>query len=415
LVERIKGIALPQRFLGYAVVSLMMLLPWLDRSLATALPLALVWGMLALSYNVLLGFAGVPSFGHALPFGLGAFLTAILLRAGFPYLFTIIIAGLAAALAYVAMGLPAYRVKGLYYGILTLATAEAVRSAIESYARTTVAITVGTIPEFTSVAGLYLYLVVFTMFSILTLASGIMGFIYSKRTALKVFKAVLLALITGLLVFGLYSAYTSTYSFLVQLEETLPYVKMIRFLYPLNLYFVSLMMLYISYYIIKRIVTSPLGSSFIAIRENPVRASVIGYNVFTHQLAAFFASGLFAGISGSIYVAVIPTVMPDVFATDKTFIALTGAIIGGLGTLVGPVVGGVIAGILRDYLSNITPALITAGWISQQQAQLIPSFMLGVIYIGVVLGLPYGIWGTWLLKGWKLKRRIEKLLGFETS
>ena len=184
-----------------------------------------------------------------------------------------------------------------------------------------------------------------------------------------------------------------------------------RFVYPLNLYLLSLGALYLSYLAIKRLSQSPLGASFTAIRENPLRASVLGYNVLAHQLAAFFASGFFAGVAGGVYVAAVPTVMTDVFASDKTFIALTGAVIGGLGTLVGPAIGGVAVGLLRDYLSSISPALLRATGLSLQQAQLLPSFILGFIYIAVVLALPYGVWGTWLLRGWKLKRRLEALLG----
>lgn len=414
-MEKLKKVVPSQRFLETSSIAILLFLPWLDRGLATSLPLIFVWATLALSYNIILGLAGIPSFGHAIPFGVGAFTTALMLKTGMPYFLTVVLAGILAGLTYVAMGLPAYRVRGLYYGILTLAIAEAVRSAIESYARTTVAITIGTIPEMVDITGLILYLALYTLFLALTLLTGIANVKATRRKNLKIAKTIFLTALLCLLAIGTFKAYKESLDFLTQVGQGLAYVKVVRFLYPVNLYLVTLLTLYISYLLIKRITMSPLGSVWVAVRENPLRASVLGYNVFAHQLAAFLASGFFAGISGGIYVAVIPTVMPDVFATDKTFIALTGVIIGGLGTILGPVIGGMITGFLRDYLSGLSPLLIGFGWISLQQAQLLPSFALGIIYIIVVLALPYGIWGTWLLKGWKVKRKMEKLLGFETS
>lgn len=409
-MERIKTYVMPSRFLGYASLTILLILPWLDRSLASGLPLAFVWATLALSYNIVLGFAGIPSFGHAVPFGVAAFTTALLLRAGAPYPLSLLVAALTAATTYVAMGLPAYRVRGLYYGILTLAISEALRATIEYSARTTVAVTVGTIPELSSMEGVFVYLCVFTLFYALSLAAGVNDILYTKRKRLKMFKLVTYTLIFVFTTLSAYTMYASSISFVQEVSTGVSYVKMLRFTYPVNLYLLAVITLYLSYLLIKRLISSPLGSTFIAIRENPIRSAVIGYDVFAHQLVAFFASGFFAGIAGGVYVACMPTVMPDVFAIDKTFIALTGAVMGGLGTFVGPAIGGMLAGFLRDYLSGVTPALMVIGLLSLQQLQLLPSFILGMLYIAVVLALPNGIYGMWLLKGWKLKRKIESLL-----
>jgi ABC-type branched-subunit amino acid transport system permease subunit len=308
------------------------------------------------------------------------------------------------------MGLPAYRVRGLYYGILTLAISEALRATIEYSARTTVAVTVGTIPELSSMEGVFVYLCVFTLFYALSLAAGVNDILYTKRKRLKMFKLVTYTLIFVFTTLSAYTMYASSISFVQEVSTGVSYVKMLRFTYPVNLYLLAVITLYLSYLLIKRLISSPLGSTFIAIRENPTRSAVIGYDVFAHQLVAFFASGFFAGIAGGVYVACMPTVMPDVFAIDKTFIALTGAVMGGLGTFVGPAIGGMLAGFLRDYLSGVTPALMVIGLLSLQQLQLLPSFILGMLYIAVVLALPNGIYGMWLLKGWKLKRKIESLL-----
>ncbi|MEM0223903.1 MAG: branched-chain amino acid ABC transporter permease [Thermofilum sp.] len=414
-VEKLRGLVLPHRALGYLVMAAILAAPWVDRSLAAGLALSYVWASLALSYNILLGFAGVASFGHAVPFGVAAFLTAYMLKAGVPYLVVIPVAGIVAGAIYTVMGLPAYRVRGIYYAILTLAIAEALRSTIESTARTTVALTVGSIAELESLAGLYIYLALFLLLVALALASAAQDVKSTRRKRARLIKAVVYAVFLAGLTAAGYRMLFSSAEFLAGVSAGMPRVRVMRFLYPLNAYLLSAVVLAACYIAIKRLAESPLGTTLVAIRENPVRASVLGYNVFAHQLAAFFASGFFGGIAGSVYVASIPTVMTDVFGSDKTFLALTGAIIGGLGTLVGPAVGGIVAGVLRDYLSSLTPALLSVSGLTPQQAQLIPSFVLGVIYIAVVLAMPYGVWGTWLLRGWKLKRKLENLLGFGAS
>lgn len=414
-MERLKEFVLPHRLPLYLVLAVLLSVPWIDRSMATGFALAYVWAILALSYNILLGFAGVASFGHAVPFGVAAFLTAIMLGSGAPYFLTIPVAALVAGATYTLMGLPAYRVRGIYYAILTLAVAEAFRSTIESTARTTIAITVGAIAELSSPAGLYAYVALFAAVSLLAVVTMVGDLRSTRRRRALAVKLTFYALVLAFLAAVSMRLAASSTEFLSAVAAGMPYVRVMRFLYPLNVYLASVVALAACYLAIKRIATSPLGSTFIAIRENPIRASVLGYNVFAHQLAAFFTSGFFAGVAGSMYVASIPTVMTDVFGSDKTFIALTGAVIGGLGTLVGPAVGGVLAGALRDYLSSITPTLLAVSGLTPQQAQLVPSFILGAVYIAVVLAMPFGIWGTWLLRGWKLRRKLEALLGLGAS
>lgn len=414
-MERLRELVLPHRVLGYIALAALLVAPWVDRSLAIGLSLSYVWAALALSYNILLGFAGVASFGHAVPFGAAAFLTALMLRAGVPYLVTIPAAGIAAGAMYAVMGLPARRVRGIYYAILTLAMAEALRSTVDSIAGTTVAVTVSSIAELESLSGLYIYLLLSISVLVLAFAAAVQDIKFSKRERAKLLKAIIYAVIFILLVVAAHRMLLSSADFLAEVSSGVPRVRALRFLYPLNVYLLSIVTLVTCYLAVKRLAESPLGTTLVAIRENPIRASVLGYNVFAYQLAAFFASGFFAGVSGSIYVASIPTVMTDVFGSDKTFLALTGAVIGGLGTLAGPAMGGIIVGVLRDYLSSITPALLSVIGMAPQQAQLVPSFVLGAIYIAVVLAMPYGVWGTWMLKGWKLKRKLGARLGLGAS
>jgi branched-chain amino acid transport system permease protein len=115
---------------------------WLAAALvALALPLALgspfflhlcilvlMWTLLGAAWNLLGGFAGQVSFGHASLFGIGAYTTIILyLKAGLAPWWGIPLAGLAAALVSLPLGLLCFRLRGPYFSLATLAVAEIVR------------------------------------------------------------------------------------------------------------------------------------------------------------------------------------------------------------------------------------------------------------------------------------------------
>lgn len=92
---------------------------------------ASIWAAAASSWNILAGFGGQMSFGHAAFYGIGAYTMAILYtRHGIsPWLGILAGAGLAVVLA-VAIGLPTFRLRGPYFALATLALAEALRRVV---------------------------------------------------------------------------------------------------------------------------------------------------------------------------------------------------------------------------------------------------------------------------------------------
>jgi branched-chain amino acid transport system permease protein len=81
------------------------------------------FALFALSYNMLFGYGGLLSFGHAAYFGIGAYAVALLLKffVGIPLLFALFLAGAAGALGGVLAGAFCVRLKGGYFALLTLA------------------------------------------------------------------------------------------------------------------------------------------------------------------------------------------------------------------------------------------------------------------------------------------------------
>jgi branched-chain amino acid transport system permease protein len=89
--------------------------------------LVFLYGTMATSWNILGGFAGQVSFGHAAFLGIGAYTTAILAGLGWPLWSTFPIAGALAAIFSLVIGVPTFRLRGPYFAIATIGVGEATR------------------------------------------------------------------------------------------------------------------------------------------------------------------------------------------------------------------------------------------------------------------------------------------------
>lgn len=105
-----------------AFILLMLVLPqlislgWLDFFIRVGITLVVVTGL-----NLITGYCGQISLGHAAFMGMGGFSGAILLNLGLPFVLVLPLAGLAAGISGLIFGMPALRVKGLYLAFTTLA------------------------------------------------------------------------------------------------------------------------------------------------------------------------------------------------------------------------------------------------------------------------------------------------------
>lgn len=97
-----------------------MILPEVKIHLANEI---LIFALFGVSFNLLLGYGGMFSFGHAAPFGIGAYATALTFNhlSGMPLLVTLLIAALSGFLAAMIIGFFCVRLKGVYFALITLA------------------------------------------------------------------------------------------------------------------------------------------------------------------------------------------------------------------------------------------------------------------------------------------------------
>jgi len=284
------------------------------QSLATQV---LIFGLFALGFNLLYGYTGLLSFGHAAYYGLGAYGTGIALaKFKVASLWLSLGIGLSTAvLGGALVGFFCLRRRGIYFAMLTLAFAQ------------------------------MLYFIAFHAADLTGGDDGLRGI--------------------PLLPLGLPGGSVSLRS-------------------PLAFYFFAYVLVVLAVAALKRILDSPFGAVLQAIRENSDRAVACGYDIDRIKLLSFVFSALFTGLAGGLDALRLTVVPVDslYWSTSGQVVIMT--LLGGAGTFFGPFVGAATFLILADRLS-----LFIEAW----------PLVIGVIFMGFVLFLPRGIWGTLTARG----------------
>lgn len=142
------------------------------------------------------------------------------------------------------------------------------------------------------------------------------------------------------------------------------------------------------------LIASDFGRVSVSIRENEVRASLLGYDVRRHKVVVFALGSGIAGMAGAMWATYQTFIDPNAFSLEMSAKALIWVMAGGVGTLAGPIL-----------------AVIGLQWLSLKlgELNLINNFvLLGGILIVLVLVLPKGLLPSarmWILDGWTLLRR----------
>lgn len=146
-------------------------------------------------------------------------------------------------------------------------------------------------------------------------------------------------------------------------------------------YFVTLAVVLVSMYALRRIVSSHFGTICRAVRESPDRASALGVNVTYHQWVTFLVSALFVGIAGVLMAGFASVASPSHSHWTQSAIPVIATVIGGATFFSGPIVGAFVFLYARWGISRF-PAL-EARW----------ELVFGVIIVFVVLFFKVGAAG----------------------
>ena len=134
------------------------------------------------------------------------------------------------------------------------------------------------------------------------------------------------------------------------------------------------------------LVSTRMGRVLVAIRDSEDRARFLGYRVERVKALVFTFSAMLAGVAGALYVPQVGIINPGEFAPLNSIEAVIWVAVGGRGTLVGAVVGAVLVNYTKTWLTGALPEV----WL----------FALGGLFVAVTLLLPYGLVGL-------LRRRRE--------
>jgi urea transport system permease protein len=129
----------------------------------------------------------------------------------------------------------------------------------------------------------------------------------------------------------------------------------------------------------RALVTSRFGKVLIAVRDAESRSRFLGYRPENYKLVVFVISAVMAGIGGALYVPQVGIINPGEFAPANSIEAVIWVAVGGRGTLVGAILGAFLVNLGKTYFTGALPDL----WL----------FALGFLFILVTLLLPGGILG----------------------
>jgi branched-chain amino acid transport system permease protein len=250
----------------------------------------IIFGLFALGYNLLLGYTGLLSFGHALYFGLGAYTTALTLIHGHVSLLVGLACGmLAGALAALLFGWFCLWRRGLYFAMLTLAFAQ---------------------------------MVYFIAFQLRGLTGGDDGL---RGVPIPVLS------FPGLLTLDIASS-----------------------AHPFRFYYFTMLLVLGAVCILWRLVHAPFGKVLEAIRESEERATACGYNTVMVKHVSFLISGMCAGLAGGLNAVFLGFVALETLFWTTSGMVVIMTLLGGVGTFFGPLLGAGVVLFLEDSLARLT-------------------------------------------------------------
>jgi branched-chain amino acid transport system permease protein len=115
-------------------------------------------------------------------------------------------------------------------------------------------------------------------------------------------------------------------------------------------------------YFVVRLVGSNSGNVFKAIRDDETAAKAMGIDVFRQKLLSFTIGAFFAGVGGALLGSLLATIDPKMFTFVLTFNVLMIVVTGGLGSTTGSVLAGIVITILLEWLRFVENPLYLGDW-----------------------------------------------------
>ncbi len=311
--------------------------------------LALLYVMLALGLNIVVGYAGLLDLGYVAFYAVGSYMFALLasphlsenfeaFRAAFPdglhsplWLIIPLGAGLAGIFG-VLLGAPTLKLRGDYLAIVTLGFGEIIRVFLNNLEHP------------------------------VNITNGPRGI--GQIDAIHFFG---FDLGKGLDVFG----------------YKLPSVTLY--------YYLFLVLVVFSVIICYRLENSRIGRAWMAIREDEIAAKAMGINTRNMKLLAFGMGATFGGVAGTMFASFQGFVSPESFSLQESVMIVAMVVLGGIGHIPGVILGALLLAALPEVLRYVAGPLqeMTGG---RLDASILRQLLVALAMIGIMLVRPRGLW-----------------------
>ena len=349
-----KSMSMTTKILGFfAAALLLMALPLFAQQFGQGwvriLALAMLYVLLALGLNIVVGYAGLLDLGFVAFYAVGAYMYALLasphlvenfawIKAMLPgglhtpiWLVIPLAAGLA-AIAGILLGTPVLKLRGDYLAIVTLGFGEIIRVFMNNLEHP------------------------------VNITNGPRG----------------LDRIDSMNLFGLNFGKA---------------VEVFGFKIPsVTLYFYLFLALVVASVVIcHRLETSRIGRAWMAIREDEIAAKAMGINTRNMKLLAFGMGASFGGVAGAMFAAFQGFVSPESFTLTESIMIVAMVVLGGIGHLPGVILGAVLLAALPEVLRYVAGDL--QNWTGGRlDASILRQLLIAVAMIAIMLMRPRGLW-----------------------
>ena len=336
---------------GIALLVLPLVLQQFGNAWVRIVDIALLYVMLALGLNIVVGEAGLLDLGYVAFFAVGAYLYGLLasphltstfaaIGAAFPNGFhtslwlVIPVALLLATFTGVLLGIPVLKLRGDYLAIVTLGFGEIIRIFLNNLDHP------------------------------YTITNGPKGI--NQIDSVKIFG---LDLGRPLTIGGFEIASVSLY------------------------YYLFLVLVLVTVFVCYRLQDSRIGRAWMAVREDQIAAQAMGINTRNMKLLAFGMGASFGGVAGSMFAAFQGFVSPESFSLMESVMIVAMVVLGGIGHLPGVILGAVLLAALPEVLRYVAGPLqaMTDG---RLDSAILRQLLIALAMISIMLLRPRGLWPT---------------------
>lgn len=287
------------------LIVLGILLPFVgDRGTIDIATLALIYVMLGLGLNVVVGYAGLLDLGYVGFYAVGAYTYAILSTSfGLGFWTSLPIAAAFSGVVGILLGFPVLRLRGDYLAIVTLGFGEIIRLLLNNLDKYTGGPNgIDDIP-----------------------APGLFNVVFTRRAA------------EG----------ETPFHTLFDLKYTSEY----RIIF---VYFIIFILCLFTLFIINRLLRMPVGRAWEALREDEIACRSLGLNPTIVKLSAFALGAFFAGIAGAFFAAKQGFINPESFTFIESAIVLAIVVLGGMGSQIGVILAAIALTIIPEMARDFS-------------------------------------------------------------